>query len=129
MIDQPGPGSTSTRVLEIRTYRLEPGERVEYDRIFREEAAPLLEQFDIEVVGHGPSMLDDDHYVLVRAYPSLAARNAAEARFYGSDAWRDGPRQAILSRLISYHEIVLPATPQSIAALRSLLAGSGDVPG
>ena len=123
MTDQPGSRTTSDPVIEIRTYLLKPGERAAYHRILRDEGAPLLEQFGIEVVAHGPSLLDDDHYFLVRAYPSLAARDAAEARFYGSAAWRDGPRTAVLSRLISYHEIVLPATPQSISALRAVLAG------
>ena len=80
MTDQPGSRTTSEPVIEIRTYLLKPGERAAYHRILRDEGAPLLEQFGIEVVAHGPSLLDDDHYFLVRAYPSLAARDAAEAR-------------------------------------------------
>lgn len=119
------PTMPNGAVVEIRTYLLRPGQRDEYDRIFREDAAPLLEAFGIEVVAHGPSLLDDDHYFLVRAYPSLAERQAAEERFYGSPEWREGIRQEVLSRLISYHEVVLPASPRAIEALRTFGSGPG----
>jgi hypothetical protein len=126
MTDQSTSG-TSGPVVELRTYLLHGGERAEYDRIFREEAGPLLEEFGIEVVGHGPSLLDDDHYFLLRAYRSMAEREAAEERFYGSAAWRDGPRQAVISRIVSFHEIVLPATAESIEVLRAAFGGSPGV--
>jgi len=126
MTERTGSGQVSGPVVELRTYLLQPGERAEYDRIFREEARPLLASFGIDVVANGPSLLDDDHYYLLRAYPSLAARDEVEARFYGSDAWRNGPREAVVSRLISYHEVVLPATPETITSLRAALsAGAG----
>jgi hypothetical protein len=48
----------ATRIVEIRTYRLLPGTRDEYDRLFREEALPLLERFEIDVVGAAPSIDD-----------------------------------------------------------------------
>ncbi|MEU1688095.1 hypothetical protein [Micromonospora sp. NPDC005707] len=38
---------------------------------------------------------------------ALAVRDEQESAFYGSDAWRDGPRDAILSRIESYHTVVL----------------------
>ena len=40
-------------IIEIRTYRLKPGAREEFDRLFREEAGPLLATFDIDVVRYG----------------------------------------------------------------------------
>jgi hypothetical protein len=130
MTDGPGPTAHSGAVVELRTYLLHPGTRAEYDRVFREDAGPLLARFDIDVVAYGPSLLDDDQYFLIRAYPSLTDRAEAERRFYSSSEWRDGPREAVLSRLISYHELVLPATPESINALRTALSvpPEGDGP-
>lgn len=105
-------------VLEIRTYKLVAGSRAEFDRLFREEAVPLLATFSIDVVRHGPSLLDDDHYLLLRAFGDLAGRDRAEDEFYGSSEWHQGPRAAVLSHIESYHEVVLEVTPDEIEALR-----------
>ena len=126
MIDGPGRSPQSGAVVELRTYLLHPGTRTEYDRIFREEAGPLLATFGIDVVAYGPSLLDDDQYFLLRSYPSLGAREESERLFYSSPQWLEGPREAVLSRLISYHEIVLPASPKSIKLLRTALAAPED---
>ena len=51
------------RVLEIRTYRIRDGKRDEFGR--RVSAVlPLLQRYGIDVVGHGPSIEDAEHYVL-----------------------------------------------------------------
>jgi hypothetical protein len=71
-------------VLDIRTYRLLPGTRDEFDRIFREHARPLLERHGIDVVAAGPSLLGDDLYTLVRSFDSLEQRREQLEEFYGS---------------------------------------------
>jgi len=122
-------GDTSTReglvseprILEIRTYRLREGERAAFDRIFRDEALPMLHRRGIEVVGFGPSIEDDVHFVLIRAFRSRDARNEQEAAFYGSDEWRSGPREAVLAPIESYHTIVLETTAEAVEALTASL--------
>lgn len=97
-------------ILEIRTYRLKPGTIDEFVRVMREEAAPLLASGGIRVVAAGPSLVREDGHeeaYLIRAFPSLAERDEREAAFYGGEAWRTGPREAILSRIESYHTVVL----------------------
>ncbi|MGW5667726.1 NIPSNAP family protein [Micromonospora sp. NPDC003776] len=96
--------------LEIRTYRLKPGTVDEFVRVLRDDAAPLLGRFGIRVVAAGPSLVREDGHeeaYLIRGFPSLAVRDEQEEAFYGSDAWRDGPRDAILSCIESYHTVVL----------------------
>lgn len=97
------------RVIEVRTYRLHPGSGAEFDRLFREEATPLLDRWGITVLWHGPSLDDPDSYLLVRAFGSTAEREIAEDDFYGSPEWRDGPREPVLSLIESYHTVVVPA--------------------
>ncbi|HZE59320.1 MAG TPA: hypothetical protein VE085_02070 [Burkholderiales bacterium] len=46
----------------------------------------------MEVVAFGPSSHEPDAYFLIRAYAGLADRNAQQEAFYGSDAWKNGPR-------------------------------------
>ena len=108
-------------ILEIRTYRLKPGTGDEFVRVMREEAAPLLAEFGIEVVDCGPSLVAEDgneEAHLIRAFASLGARDEQEERFYGSEAWHTGPREAILSRIECYHTIVLDVPDHAVAALK-----------
>jgi NIPSNAP protein len=109
------------RLLEIRTYRLKPNERAAYHRVVVEQAAPLLRRFGIDVVRFGPSEQDEDgaeEYVLMRSFNSAAERDDQEERFYGSREWHDGPREGIVSRIESYHTIVLTVAAEAIDGLR-----------
>lgn len=96
--------------LEIRTYRLKPGTRDEFVRVMREEAVPLLAEFGLRVVDCGPSLVDEDGHeeaYLIRSFASLEERDAQEEAFYSSRAWHEGPREGIISRIETYHTIVL----------------------
>ncbi|MFR9775232.1 NIPSNAP family protein [Micromonospora sp. MS34] len=108
-------------ILEIRTYRLKPGTVDEFVRVMREEAAPLLARSGIRVVAAGASLAREDGHeeaYLIRAFPTLAVRDEQETAFYGSDAWRDGPRQAILAPIESYHTVVLETADEAAEVLR-----------
>ena len=108
-------------ILEIRTYRLKPGTGDEFVRVMREESVPLLEATGIRVVDCGASLVAEDGHeeaYLLRAFASLEAHRELEAKFYGSDAWRLGPREAIVSRIDSYHTIVLETSEQFVQALQ-----------
>jgi hypothetical protein len=97
-------------VVEIRTYKLKPGSGAEFHRLVVEESLPMLERWGVEVVAFGPSLDDEDSYVLIRAYPSLEERRRSQDAFYGSDEWRNGPREAIVSVIESDFSVVLPRT-------------------
>ena len=115
-----------TVVLEIRTYRLAPGTVDEFLALMREQALPLLLEVGIDVVALGPSLDDDgepqvDSY-LMRTFASIEERAAAEEAFYGSERWIDGPREAILSRIESFHTIVLEVPAAVVEGLRDEFA-------
>lgn len=112
-----GANETGAQVLEIRTYKLVPGARDEFDRVFRDGVLRLLERYGIDVAVFGPSLDADDHYFLMRAFPSQAQREKQLQSFYGSDEWRDGHRAAVLALIETYHTVVLPLT----ASLRGAL--------
>jgi hypothetical protein len=109
------------RLVEIRSYRLLPGQREEYDRLFREEAAPLLARHGIDVVGHGFSVGDPDGYFLIRAFDDLADRERREDAFYSSPEWREGPREAVISRIEVFTDAVLELDDDAVEALRRSL--------
>jgi hypothetical protein len=107
-------------VLEIRSYQLKPGTREEFHRLFLNEAFPMLQRWNVDVVAHGPSLHDQDSYYLMRRYDSRAHREERENAFYGSDEWRHGPREAILALIEKYTEIVLALDESTIQGLRRM---------
>lgn len=108
-------------ILEIRTYRLVSGAGEEFLRLMREESVPLLERAGIQVVDCGVSLAAEEGHrdaYLIRAFPSLDALHEQEQAFYAGDAWRKGPREAIVSRIASYHSVVLEVPEAAIEALK-----------
>lgn len=107
-------------MLEIRTYRIREGERDEFGR--RASAVvPMLQRYGIDVVGHGPSIEDAEHYVLLRSFASLDERDEQEGAFYEGDEWLSGPREGILELIETYHTVVLRSTPEAVRALAESL--------
>jgi hypothetical protein len=99
-------GGAATPVLDIRTYKLRRGRRGRFDRIFREEALPLLQRVGIDVVCFGPSLVDDDYYLLVRGFASRVERDEQLTAFYGSEAWQRRFAARVEPLIASYHVVV-----------------------
>ena len=97
----------ANRVLDLRTYRLRPGVGVEFHRTFRVGALPMLERHGIDVVAYGPSLLDEDRYVLLRSFASLQERQEQLDAFYGSREWLDTYDEQVMSMIETYHVVVL----------------------
>jgi hypothetical protein len=81
----------------------------------------LLKRWNVDVVAYGPSLHDENSYYLIRRFDSLAHREESEAAFYGSDEWRQGPREAIVSLIENYTEIVLELDELTVRGLRTNL--------
>jgi ketosteroid isomerase-like protein len=108
------------RVVEIRSYHLKPGTRERFHRRFVEEALPMLERWNVDVVAYGPSLHDDDSYFLMRSYESVEARERSEDAFYGSDEWKNGIREAVLADIESYTTVVVQLDDGAIQGLREI---------
>lgn len=104
--------------IEIRSYTLKPGTRDQFHRLFLEQAFPMLKRWKVDVVAYGPSLHDQDSYYLMRSYNSLAQREESETAFYGSDEWRQGPREAIIALIENYTEIVFELDEAAVQGLR-----------
>jgi hypothetical protein len=107
-----------SRFVEIRSYNLKPGSRDELHRLMTEQALPMLERWQVDVVAYGPSLHDTDSYFLIRAYDSLEDRQQSQDRFYGSDEWRQGPREPILALIESFTSVVLEMDDATVRGLR-----------
>jgi hypothetical protein len=114
--------STMTRTVEIRSYKLRPGAGPAFERVFREQADPMVRAYGMDVVAFGKSAHDEDAYYLIRAFDSLAHLARSEDEFYGSAVWRNGPREAVLSHIESYQDTVLTLSADAVERLRANLA-------
>jgi hypothetical protein len=112
------------RVVEIRSYHPKPGTRDRFQQLFLEEANPMLRRAQIDVVGYGPSIHDEDSWFLMRSFKSVDERQKREDAFYGSAEWRNGPRDAILERIESYTTVVIELDDATIDGLREVRAES-----
>ena len=109
-------------ILEIRTYRVSSGQEAEFVGLMRAEALPLLRAQHIDVVDCGVSLDPRDgdprDAYLIRAFADEATRERAELAFYSSGAWRDGPREAVLALIQSFHTVILEVPNSVVDALR-----------
>jgi hypothetical protein len=106
------------RLVEIRSYKLKAGATSAFHNAFVTAAVPLLREWGTDVVAFGPSPHEADTYYLIRCYASLDDLQARQDAFYGSDAWRKGPRESIVSLIENYLNTVLWLSPASIEDLR-----------
>jgi hypothetical protein len=113
-----GEAAPVSRVLEIRSYTLKPGTRDRFHALVERDALPMLRRGKIDVVAYGPSLHDADSYYLMRAFPSVEERQRTEDAFYGSDEWRQGPREAVLAAIDSYTTAVIRVDDATLRGLR-----------
>jgi hypothetical protein len=107
-------------LLEIRSYKLKAGTSKRFHRRFVDESLPMLRRHQIEVVAYGVSLDDADCYFLMRRFASLEQRRTSEDAFYGSDEWRNGPRDAAMADIDSYLTVVIRIDEQALRGLEML---------
>jgi ketosteroid isomerase-like protein len=114
MVVQPQPMNNAPHpnpdpaVIEIRSYTLKPGTRDMFHKVVVEQSMPMAKRWGFTILGYGPSLQEDSSYYLIRAYKSLEERQKLEDAFYGSDEWKKGPREAIVSKIIYYTTVIFP---------------------
>jgi hypothetical protein len=111
-----------TRTVEIRSYKLHANAGAAFERVFHERAEPMVRAYGMDVVAFGKSAHDANTYYLIRAFDSFEHLTKSQDEFYGGDAWRNGPREDLLSCIESYQDTVLTLSADAIARLRADLA-------
>jgi len=107
-------------ILDILCVQLKPGTRKEFDKIYREQVLPLLKKWNINVLAFGPSLHEEDTYLVVRYYKDLADRRQSQNAYYGSEEWQLGPRDQIMAYFENYLTAVVPANETLIEGYRLL---------
>ena len=99
-------------MIEILILNLKEGTREEFHHVYVTQSLPLLKKWKINVVAHGRSLHDENTYYVIRLFQSLEDRQISEDAFYGSEDWKNGPREAIVSRIESSATMVV--TPENL---------------
>lgn len=110
--------SSTDYLIEIVLYSLKPGTGGEFFGIMQSASVPLHQGSGIDVIWHGQSIHDPDSYGLIRGFADMATLSAAQSAFYASDAWRMGPRQAIIERIETTTTIIIPMHAVDVKDLR-----------
>jgi len=107
------------KTVEILQYTLRQGSGAKFHAIMDEISVPLHQRHGIDVVRFGNSLHDPDCYCLIRAFDSPESMAAMLETFYASDAWRSGPREAIVNSIQTSLKTVLTLPAKSVEGLRN----------
>lgn len=106
------------KTVEILTYILKKGTGDDFHKIMEDVSVPLHRKVGIDVVRFGNSLHDVDSYFLIRAFDSVEHLETSQDDFYKSEAWRTGPREAIIERIERSIKSVLIVNNVALDAMR-----------
>ena len=101
-------------IIDILILNIKPGQLSTFDQLYRDLALPVLKKWNVQVIAFGPSIHEEDNYMVIRSYKSLDDRQKSQDSYYESEDWRSGPREIILSFVKSYSTVVIPANDDLI---------------
>ena len=98
-------------IVEVRSYRIKPGKRDEFIKLFESRAIPALRQYGMPVVGPMLDVENPNKFVFLRSFPSLEERDRLKDAFYGSDLWKNELEPLAMPLLDSYDVILCETSP------------------
>jgi len=98
-------------VIEIRTYRIRPGQRDEIMGLLRDRLFPVHREIGIRVAGPFPSAEDEDTFTWLRAFPDAASRDTMIKTLYSGPVWKDELEGIILPAITEHTVAVVDDAP------------------
>jgi NIPSNAP len=98
-------------VIEVRTYKIRPGQRDEIMGLLRDRLFPLHREIGIRVLGLFPSAEDQDTFTWLRAFPDADSRDAMCKTLYGGAEWKDELQELIVPAITEHNVAVLEDAP------------------
>lgn len=107
------------KTVEILTYALKKGAGCSFHKIMTEVSIPLHRKVGIDVVCYGNSLHGVDSYFFIRAFDSTEHLENIQNELYKSDAWRAGPRVAIIDMIERSMKSVLIISNTALDEMRA----------
>ena len=93
-------------IVEVRSYRIKPGKREEFIRLFETRAVPAQRTFGMNVIGPLLDVENPNKFVFLRSFPSLEERERIRNAFYSSELWKNELEGLAMPLLESYDVIL-----------------------
>jgi NIPSNAP len=100
-------------IVEMRTYRIQPGMRERFLELFRTRSMPEHAKLGIPIVGPFLSVEDPDVFFFMRGFPDLASREPLKAKFYEGDLWKK-ELEHLLMPMIEKYDVVVVDDPDNL---------------
>jgi hypothetical protein len=100
-------------IVEMRTYKIKPGLREEFLRIFRTKSMPAHSEIGMKILGPFLSIEDPDTFFFMRGFPDLASREPMKAKFYEGELWKS-ELEHVLMPMLERYDVVLVEDPEGL---------------
>ncbi len=94
-------------IVEMRTYKLKPGMRAQFLKIFRSKTIPKHVELGMKILGPFLSVEDADTFFFMRGFPDLASREPMKAAFYEGDLWKRELENTLMPMIDRYEVVVV----------------------
>jgi quinol monooxygenase YgiN len=98
-------------IVEVRSYRIKPGRREEFIKMFETRAVPAQREYGIQIIGPFLDVENPNKFVFLRSFPSLEERERMKDAFYGGEIWKNELEAFAMPLLDSYDVILCEASP------------------
>jgi hypothetical protein len=103
---RPFPASHESSIVELRRYRVHPGERETLIDLFDREFVETQEAAGMAVIGQFRDLHDADSFVWLRGFRDMRSRAEALGAFYGGPVWAKH-REAANRTMINSDNVLL----------------------
>jgi hypothetical protein len=93
-------------IVEVRSYRIKPGHRDEFIKLFETRAIPALRSHGMKILGPMIDVENPNKFVWLRSFPSLEERDRMKNEFYESELWKKELEKIAMPLLESYDVIL-----------------------
>ncbi len=93
-------------IVEVRSYRIKPGHRDDFIKLFETRAIPALRSYGMTILGPLIDVENPNKFVFLRGFPSLEERDRMKDAFYGGELWKKELEPIAMSLLESYDVIL-----------------------
>jgi hypothetical protein len=98
-------------IVEVRSYRIKPGRRAEFIKLFETRAIPALRSYGMTILGPLLDVENPNKFVWLRSFPSLEERERMRNAFYGGELWKKELEAIAMPMLESYDVILCETSP------------------
>ena len=96
-------------IIEMRTYKIKPGLRAEFLKIFKSKSLAEHRKIGMKVLGPFLSVEHDHTFFWMRAFPDLKSRTRMRDEFYEGKLFREDLEHTLVPMLEKYDVVVVKA--------------------